>query len=58
MDRFDEAELKVQTTQMYIHGGIANVLACVSAMQKCQIVILQKLNELMREEYDRSNRMD
>ncbi len=47
---FDEAELKVSTTQMYKQGGIENVLACVSIMQKCQIIILTKLNELLEED--------
>lgn len=45
-----EAEFKVMTTAMYKHGGMANVLACVSTMQKVQIIILKKLNELIEAE--------
>ncbi len=43
----DEAELRVSTTLMYKEGGIENVLSCVSVMQKCQIIILNKLIELL-----------
>lgn len=46
----DEAELKVSTTVMYKYGGVINVLNCVLMMQKCQIIILKKLNELLNEE--------
>lgn len=45
-----EAEFKVMTANMYKHGGFANVLACVSTMQKVQIIILKKLNELIEED--------
>jgi len=45
----DEAELRFSTTQMYKHGGAINVLNCVLVMQKCQIIILKKLNELLEE---------
>ena len=43
----DEAELRVSTAKMYREGGVMNVLACVSTLQKCQIIILNKLNELI-----------
>lgn len=43
----DEAELRVSTTQMYRAGGAASVLHCVFAMQKVQLIILTKLNELI-----------
>lgn len=46
----DEAELKVMTINLYKHGGAENVLACVSTMQKCQIIILKKLNEILKDE--------
>lgn len=42
-----EAELKVQTQNMFNHGGLENVLACVATMQQAQIVILTKLNEIL-----------
>lgn len=45
-----EAEFKVMTSEMYKHGGFVNVMACVSTMQKVQIIILKKLNELFEEE--------
>lgn len=51
----DEAELRVSTTLMYREGGIENVLACVSAMQKCQVIILTKLNEILDEERGKTN---
>lgn len=47
ISELDEAELKVQTENMYRAGGIENVLACVSTMYACQIIIMQKLNELL-----------
>ncbi len=50
LPEIDEAELKVSTTQMYRQGGIENVLNCVRVMQQCQLVILQKLNELLLED--------
>ena len=46
----DEAELKVMTQNMYNSGGIDNVLECVSVMQRCQVIILQKLNEILIQE--------
>lgn len=45
-----EAELRVSTTEMFKAGGAINVLNCVLVMQKCQIIILKKLNELLDEE--------
>lgn len=47
----NEAELRVSTTQMFKDGGAINVLNCVLVMQKCQIIILKKLNELLEEKY-------
>lgn len=47
----DEAELKVQTQLMFDRGGVINVLECVSTMQQCQVIILQKLNEILNEKY-------
>jgi len=46
----EEAELKVMTTTMFREGGVYNVLACVSTIQRAQIIILTKLNELLLEE--------
>lgn len=46
----EEAEFKVMTSEMYKNGGALNVLSCVSTMQKVQIIILRKLNELLEEE--------
>ncbi len=46
----DEAEIKAGTRLMYEHGGIENVLDCVRVMQQIQIIILQKLNELILED--------
>jgi len=43
----DEIDLKLQTQKMYEMGGIDNVLSCISTMQKCQIIILTKLNEIL-----------
>lgn len=45
-----EAELRVSTRNMYKEGGIVNVLSCVLTMQKVQIIILKKLNEILEEE--------
>jgi hypothetical protein len=46
----DEAELRVATKHMFESGGVYNVLACVATIQRAQIIILQKLNELLDEE--------
>ena len=46
----DEAELRAMTAAMYRSGGIDNVLDCVLTMQRCQIIIMRKLTELMEEE--------
>lgn len=46
----DEAELRISTKSMYQTGGTINVLDCVLTMQKYQIIILKKLNELLEEE--------
>ena len=45
-----EAELKVSTKNMFKLGGAENVLSCVLMLQKCQIVILRKLNDLLNGE--------
>ncbi len=50
MSEIDEAELRVETQNMYNYGGVMNVLACVDAMQKCQLIIMLKLNEILEEE--------
>ena len=50
LSEFDEAQLKVQTQNMYTAGGVMNVLECVSTMQRCMIVILKKLHEILEEE--------
>lgn len=50
----DEAELKVMTQLLYNHGGVENVLSCVSAMQKCSIIILKKLSEILDENGQRN----
>lgn len=55
ISELDEADLKVQTENMYRAGGIENVLACVSTMYACQIVIMRKLNEIiLNEKRDRA----
>ena len=43
----DEAELKIMTVNMYKFGGTENVLKAVQIMQECQIVMLQKLQEIL-----------
>jgi len=45
-----EAELKVMTTNMYKAGGVLTVLACISTMEKVQLIIAKKLNEILEEE--------
>lgn len=47
----DEAEFRVMTTNLYRESGVYSVLACVSTMQKIQIIMMTKLNELLDEEY-------
>lgn len=50
MDRIsesDEAILKAQTQHLYNTGGADNVMACVYTMQRCQLIILQKLKEIL-----------
>lgn len=47
---FEEAELKVETINMYRAGGILNVFSAVTMMGKCQLIILKKLNEILEEE--------
>lgn len=49
----EEAELKVMTSEMYRDGGWTNVLACINTLQKVQIIILTKLNEILEEERKR-----
>lgn len=46
----DEAELRVSTARMYQLGGVTNVLDCVLTMQKVQVIILKKLNEILEQE--------
>lgn len=45
----EEAEFRVMTTEMFKKGGALNVLDCVLTMQRVQIVILKKLQELLDE---------
>lgn len=47
-----EAELRVSTANMFRAGGTLNVLQCVLVMQKCQIIVLKKLNELLEEKFN------
>ncbi len=47
MNYQDEAELKVQTQTMYKFGGVSNVLDCLIVMLKTQIIIAEKLKELV-----------
>jgi hypothetical protein len=49
MNNLDEAELKVMTQNLYNHGGAENVLDCVKTMNRCILIILQKLNEILDE---------
>ncbi len=49
-----EAELKVQTQNMFNCGGASNVLECISTMQQAQIVILLKLNEILERDNAKS----
>lgn len=46
----EEAEFRVMTANLYKQGGAYQVLTCVSVMQKVQIIILTKLNEILDEE--------
>lgn len=56
MTEFEEAELRISTQVLYEKGGIDNVLACVCEMQRVQVVILKKLNEILEnEQKSRSN---
>lgn len=48
---FEEAELKVQTMNMYKYGGASNVFSAIIMMTKCQTVILNKLLEILESEY-------
>lgn len=50
LSEFDEAELRVQTQNMYAAGGAENVLEAVLTMQRCAVVILKKLNEILENE--------
>lgn len=52
----DEAQLKADTVLMFKEGGVLNVLDCVDTMQRCQIIILTKLNEILDEEKFKGNR--
>ncbi len=45
-----EAELKVQTQNMFNFGGVENVLDCIRTMQQAQIIIMMKLNEILERE--------
>lgn len=47
MQPFDEAEFKVQTQNMYNHGGTANVLDCVIVMLESCLIITRKLKEII-----------
>ncbi len=46
----EENQLRLDTTAMYEYGGISNVLASVHMMTQCQLVVLEKLGELLEEE--------
>lgn len=55
LNELDEAELKVQTQQMFNAGGVDNVMQCVLTMWQCSNIILKKLNEILdAEEYKRN----
>ncbi len=43
----NEAELKHSTKVMFQNGGVENVLDCAMVMARCQLVILEKLKELI-----------
>ncbi len=45
-----EAELRVMTSNMYKAGGALNVMACISTISKVQLIIADKLNEILEEE--------
>jgi len=47
MDYQNEAEFKVNTINMYRHGGVGNVLDCLIAMLESQLIITRKLKELI-----------
>lgn len=46
----EEAQLKIDTIAMYKSGGIINVLDCIDTMRRCEIIILEKLNEILDNE--------
>lgn len=50
MKQFDEAELKVMTQNMYKHGRTLNVLDCLIAMIESELIIVQKLKEILTNE--------
>lgn len=50
ISEIDEAELKASTTLLYKDGGIDNVLSCILTMQRVQIIMITKLNEILDEE--------
>lgn len=49
VDNLNEAELKAMTRRMYEHGGIDNALKCLLEMFRCQIIITEKIRELIKE---------
>lgn len=55
LNELDEAELKVQTQQMFNAGGVDNVMQCVLTMWQCSNIILKKLNEILDEEEYKRN---
>jgi len=50
LSELDQADLKFQTVNMYNTGGIANVIECLATMEECQLIIMQKLNEIILSE--------
>lgn len=49
MQEFDEAEFKVMTQNMHVHGGTSNVLDCLISMLESQLVIVKKLKEIINQ---------
>lgn len=47
MKQEDEAEFKVNTVNMYRHGGVPNVLDCLISMLEVQLIIVKKLKEIL-----------
>ena len=51
----EEAQLRIDTVEMYKNGGVPNVMDAVDMMNQCIFIILSKLNEILDEEIKKGN---